>query len=104
MVRLQGVLMRELRVLIAERRTASIRHAHSVEVVAPPPGAQGWALGGPRAVSGTPGEDAGNHLRASLVSMCWDAPHRARIPGTPQSGGWRHQSRTLKGTQTSTRL
>ena len=85
MVRLQGVLTRDLRVLIAERRTASIRHAHSVEVVAPP-GAQGWALGGPPAVSGTAGEDAVNHLRSSLVSMCWDAPHRARIRGTPQSG------------------
>jgi hypothetical protein len=57
-VKLQGVPTRELRMLIAERRTASIRHTHSVEVEALEPVVKGWALGGQAAVSGAAGEDA----------------------------------------------
>jgi hypothetical protein len=59
-VPLQGVPTRELRMLIAERRTASIRHAHSVEVEALEPVVKGWALEGQAAVSGAAGEDAGS--------------------------------------------
>jgi hypothetical protein len=98
-VRLQGVPMRELRMLIAEWRTASIRHAHSVEVEAPP-GAPGWALGGPPAVGGAAGEDAGNHLW-SVPCRCWDATHRDRIPGTPSRQATMSVAHLI-GTQTGT--
>jgi hypothetical protein len=82
-VRLQGVLTRELRVLIAERRTASIRRAHSVEVVAPPPGAQGWALGGPPGVSGTAGRTpvtTCGRPPASMLGCDSQRPHPGDIP------------------------
>lgn len=59
-MQLQGVPTRELRMLIAERRTASIRHAHSVEVEALEPVMKGWALGDQAAVTGAAGEDAGS--------------------------------------------
>jgi hypothetical protein len=62
-VQLQGAPTRELRGPIAERRTASIRHAHSAAAFAmlePVVGA--WALAGHSAVAGAAGEDAGSRL------------------------------------------